>query len=107
MAPPASITLEEYKTAYHTFTEEGFTPAHREMMESIYGNIYGHYIQTLAEAREKPEAEIRELIDRGFFQGQKAVEAGLVDELLYEDELIEQIRGDSKKIYRIPHEAYI
>ena len=27
--------VEEYKTAYNMFTESGFTPAHREMLESI------------------------------------------------------------------------
>ena len=99
--------VEEFKTAYHMFTEEGFTPAHKEMMESIYGDIYTHYVRTLAKTRDKTEAEIRELIDRGFFQGQKAIDAGLVDELFYEDELIDHIRGDRSKITKIPHKAYV
>ena len=32
--------VEEYKTAANMFTEKGFTPYHKEMMESIYGDIF-------------------------------------------------------------------
>ena len=79
--------VEEYKTAYNQFTEKGFTPAHKEMMESLYGDIFSRYIKTVASARKKTEDEVRALIDHGFYQGRRAIEAGLVDDLLYEDEL--------------------
>jgi protease-4 len=99
--------VEKYKTAYHMFTKEGFTPAHKEMMESIYGDIFDHYIHTVAKARKKDEAEIRRLIDTGYFQGDKALEAGLVDALLFDDEFVDLIRGDRKKMTRISHKTYL
>jgi len=99
--------VEKYKTAYHMFTKEGFTPAHREMMESIYGDIFDHYIQTVAKARKKEEAEIRRLIDIGYFQGEKALESGLVDDLLFDDEFIDLVRGEGKKLNRIGHKTYL
>jgi protease-4 len=79
--------VEEYKTAYNQLTETGFTPAHREMMESLYGDVFEQYVAAVAAARKKTPDEIRALIDRGSFQGAGALEAGLVDDLKYEDEL--------------------
>jgi protease-4 len=99
--------VEKYKTAYHMFTKEGFTPAHKEMMESIYGDIFNQYINTVAKAREKDVSEIRNLIDIGYFHADKALEAGLVDALLFDDEFIDLIRGDRKKMTRISHKTYL
>jgi protease-4 len=86
--------VEEYKTAYNMFTENGFTPAHREEMESLYADIFAQYVATAAKARGKTEDEFRALIDRGFFQGEQAKAAGLVDECLYEDEVQALLRRD-------------
>nr|MBC8359137.1 signal peptide peptidase SppA [Candidatus Aminicenantes bacterium] len=99
--------VEEYKTAFNMFTEKGFTPAHKEMIESIYGDIFSHYVKELAEARGKSEKEIRELIDHGFYQGEQAMEAGLVDDLLYDDEFENLLRDKGMKLYRISHQQYI
>jgi len=61
--------VEEYKTAYNMFTEKGFTPAHREEMESYYADLFEQYVAAAAKARGKTEAEFRALVGRGFFQG--------------------------------------
>ncbi len=60
--------VEEYKTLGNMFTEEGFTPAHREMVESIYGDIFDIYVKGVAEARKKSESEIRDLKDQAYFR---------------------------------------
>lgn len=99
--------VEEYKTAANQFTEDRFTTAHREMMESLYGDIYSHYVQTIGAARGKTEQEVQALIDQGFFQGEKAKESGLVDALLYEDELENLIKGKEKAVERITHDLYL
>ncbi len=79
--------VEEYKTAYHMFTKDGFTPPHKEELESYYSSVFSYFLKTAAEARGKTEEEIRSLMARAFFQGAQAKEAGLVDDCLYEDEL--------------------
>jgi len=98
--------VEEYKTAASSFTEEGFTPAHREMMESIYGDLFSQYVKGVAQARGKSEEEIKELIDYGFFQGEKAIEAGLVDELLFQDQIEKLLKGKKKKLNKITLSRY-
>ena len=99
--------VEEYKTAYNMFTEEGFTPAHKRMMESIYGSLFSYYVKKVAEARKKSEEEIKKLIDGGFFQGKEALKAGLVDELLFEDELEELLKENGRKLEKISHDEYL
>ena len=98
--------VEEYKTAYNMFTESGFTPAHREMLESIVSDQFATYVRTIAEARHKTEAEVRSLIDEGFFQGTRAVEAGLVDELLYEDQVAALFSSGDRPARRVALETY-
>jgi protease-4 len=99
--------IEKYKTAMNQFTEEGFTTAHKEMMESLYGETYSRYINQVAEARGKSEEEIKDLLDYGFFQGPKAKDAGLVDDLFYEDELQNIFQVNGQKYSKISHERYL
>jgi protease-4 len=98
--------VEEYKSAANMFTEKGFTPAHREEMASVYGDLFSQYVATAAKARGKTEAEFRALVDRGFFQGVRAKEAGLVDDCLYEDEVEALLGRDGRPLARIRFEDY-
>jgi len=98
--------VEEYKTAANAFTEKGFTPAHREEMESLYGDLFAQYVSVTAKARGKTEAEFRALVDRGFFQGEKAKSAGLVDDCLYEDEVLDLLRRDGRPLARVRFDDY-
>jgi protease-4 len=84
--------IEEYKTASNTFTEEKFTPAHREMMNSLMDSLFDSFIKTIAEGRKKNINEIRALIDRGPFTATDALKEGLVDRLLYEDEVLKEVK---------------
>jgi protease-4 len=98
--------VEEYKTAANMFTEKGFTPAHREEMESLYADLFAQYVATAAKARGKSEAEFRALVDRAFFQGEKAKAAGLVDDCLYEDEVQALLGQDGRAPARVRFDDY-
>jgi protease-4 len=98
--------VEEYKTAANMFTEKGFTPAHREEMESIYADLFGQYVEAAAKARGLTPEAFRALLDRGFFQGAKAKEAGLVDDCLYEDEIESLIARDGGPLARVRFDDY-
>lgn len=98
--------VEEYKTAYNMFTEKGFTPAHREETESYYGDLFAQYVAAAAKARGKTEAEFRALVDQGFFQGERAKAAGLVDDCLYEDELQDLLRRGGRTIAPVRFDDY-
>lgn len=84
---PDLLHVGDYKTAVNTFTEKTFTPAHREMSASLTRDQFSQLLQTVADARKKPERELRALIDQGPLLPEDALRQGLVDELAYEDEL--------------------
>lgn len=86
-AVPDFLHIGEYKTAVNQFTEKSFTPAHREMSESLNTDAYAQLVRGIAAGRGKSEADVRALIDRGPFLARDAVSAGLVDGLAYEDQL--------------------
>ena len=79
--------IGEYKTAPNQLTETTFTPAHREMSESLTRDMYEQLVRGIAEGRRKNPEDVRALIDEGPFLAASAQRAGLVDTLAYEDQL--------------------
>lgn len=104
-AYPDFIHIGEYKTAVNQLTEKGFTPAHREMSESLNHDTYDQLVRGIAMARKKTESEVRALIDQGPFSPQDALRAGLVDDLAYLDQLDDRVPemrpasgGDARRV---------
>lgn len=91
-AYPDFLHVGDYKTAINQLTEKGFTPAHREMSQSLNREMYEQLVQGIAESRGKSEADVRALLDRGPFRPQEALRLGLVDELAYDDQLDDRVR---------------
>jgi protease-4 len=82
----------EYKNAMNTFTEKRFTPAHREALEALGRSFYEQLVEGIATGRGMSLDEVRRKIDNGPYYGTEALEAGLVDELAYEQEALDRIR---------------
>ena len=57
--------IGDYKTAVNTFTEKGYTAAHKEMDESLNRDLYEQIVRGIADGRKKNEADVRALIDEG------------------------------------------
>ena len=79
--------IGDYKTAPNQLTDTTFTPAHREMTESMTRDMYEQLVKAIADGRKKKVEDVRALIDEGPFVADKALSAGLVDTLAYEDQL--------------------
>jgi protease-4 len=86
----------KYKNAPNTFTESSFTEPHREQMTALVDSLYAQYLKTIAEARGLTEDEAQQAVDAGPFDAQGAKQAGLVDELLYQDQLDERLKGATR-----------
>lgn len=87
------VHVGKYKSAAETFTRSTMSEPHREMMESLLGDLYAQAVAALAEGRGRSEEDIRALLDRGPFNAVEAEREGLVDALLYEEEAIEQLKA--------------
>jgi protease-4 len=91
--------IGDYKTAVNTFTQTGYTPAHKEMDDSLNRDLFAQIVAGIAAGRKKDEAEIRRLIDDGPFLPEEALRAGLVDDVQYEDQVSSKLEeGASRQV---------
>jgi protease-4 len=86
----------KYKNAPNQFTEKTFTEPHREQTEALLDSLYHEYVAAIAKSRNQSEARAKEMLDGGPYDGERAKAAGLVDELLYQDELNDRLKGAEK-----------
>ncbi len=84
---PDMLQIGQFKTAANTMTERGFTPAHREMTESLNREAYEQLIAAVAEGRNRPADEIRRTIEQGPFLAEQAKAAGLIDDVAFDDQI--------------------
>ena len=84
---PDLLQMGDFKTAANTFTEKGFTPAHREMSRSLNRDLYDQLVEAIALGRGRSVEDIRNAIDQGPFLPEDAVAAGLVDAVAYDDQI--------------------
>ncbi len=98
--------IGDYKTASNTFTEKGFTAAHREMDASLNRDLYEQIVQGIAEGRKKSEDEVRRLLDQGPFLPEDALRAGLVDDVAYEDQVSQKLEAPGRSDSSLDAEDY-
>ncbi len=105
-AYPDFLHIGDYKTAYNMFTEKGFTPAHREEVESMTHDLFNQMVTGIARGRRKSEAEVRTLIDQGPFLPDEALRVGLVDDLAYADQIDDKVKLPGGSISRLEGTDY-
>jgi protease IV len=92
----------KYKDAPDTFTKTSPSPETLEVTNQILDQYYGNLIQVMADGRKLPAGAVRGVIDQGPFIGQSAFDSGMVDGLIFEDEMLTQLntllKADLKKI---------
>ena len=86
----------KYKNAPNQFTETAFTEPHREQMEALVESLFETYVKGIAEGRGLAPERVRTLVDQGPFDGPRARTAGLVDELLYRDQVESRVPGTER-----------
>jgi protease-4 len=93
----------EYKNAMNFYTEAKFTDAHREAMKRLMDSQFGQMVSGIAKGRGLSEDQVRRTFNDGPYLGQQAVDAKLVDGLLYRDEVYakarEKVGDDAKLLY--------
>ncbi len=105
-AQPDLLHIGDYKTAVNTFTEKGFTPAHREMTESLNHDAFEQLVAVVASARKKSVDDVRAIVDQGPMLPAAALANGLVDDVAYMDE-IGKTSGLGDRFKEIPLRQYL
>lgn len=90
---PQIAQRHEYKTAANTFTQDGFTDAHREMATRLAESATETIVAGVAAGRGLSEEEVRDLIDLAPINAAEALEVGLVDHLGYRADVYAAVRA--------------
>jgi protease-4 len=84
--------IGKYKSAVEPYSRDSMSDAFREVTNSILDEISRQFLEDTAQSRGKTAEEMRAIIDQGPFMSQQALDAGLVDGLLYEDEFRDKVK---------------
>jgi protease-4 len=85
----------EYKSAPDQLTESGFTGPAREAAARLAESVTEQLAGAIAAGRDLPVAQVTDLLARGPFLAQDALAEGLVDGLMYRDEVYDQVRKEA------------
>ena len=82
------VQAGKYKSAVESFTQTGPSPAAREELESVLDDYYQQLLAAVAEGRHVPESRAAALLRDGPYTAAQAKAAGLVDDVMFYDELV-------------------
>jgi protease IV len=85
----------EYKSAPDQLTESGFTGPAREATARLAESVTEQLAGAIAAGRGLSVEQVTALLSRGPFLAQQALAEGLVDELMYRDEVYDQARKEA------------
>lgn len=98
----------KYKNAGNMFSETEMTEAERESYDTLLDSIFGQMVDGVESGRgEKLKSPFTKLVDAGpYFLSTDALDAGLIDKIIYEDELDKTLKADfgfGKSLKKIPN----
>lgn len=94
------IQISPYKTAGDMLTRSEMSEENREMANWLIEDVFDQLVAGIAEGRGISTEEARALIDQGPYSGVPAVEAGVVDSVLGEEDLPRHL-GTEKRPARL------
>ncbi|BCX02124.1 MAG: endopeptidase IV [Candidatus Roseilinea sp.] len=81
------VNVSPFKSAGDIFARNDFSPDSRAQAEWLLDARFDELVRGIAEGRKLSPERVRELIDCAPFDAEEAVQHGLLDAALYEDEL--------------------
>lgn len=100
--------IGDYKSASDMFTRESMSPAQREATDAILDDFFDIFIQAIADGRGKSVDDVKVIIDQGPFSSEEALKHGLIDSIVYEDQLSDLLKTlTSKRVVTVPEKKYL
>ncbi len=85
------IRTGKYKSAGEPYSREEMSPEWREILNETLDEFYGQLLEGIAEGRGRDAAHWRTVLDQGPFTAAEALQHGLSDDVLFEDEFFERV----------------
>lgn len=86
------VRVGQYKTAPDEFSSGEMSDADRVQLMAWLNEIFPRYAATLAKARKLSEERAYQLLNQGILGAQAAQKAGLVDEVIFTDQLLAKLQ---------------
>jgi protease-4 len=95
---PQIHAIKDYKSAAEMITRKDMSPASRENKDWMLAEYWEMFCSTIGADRGFTEEQIVAMMEKVLFTPAEAVEAGLIDSLMYWDEIEEMLKpeGDEK-----------
>lgn len=109
---PEIFRVGEFKSAVEPFMVEKMSAENRLQLSEMINSIYDHVLTGVSESRGIAKEKLKEVSDKMLVRNAKlSVEHGLVDSLLYYDQVLTELRGrlelsDDAKIKFIKYNKY-
>ena len=109
---PRFFASGEFKSAVEPFLLEKMSDANRLQLTELIASIYDHVLTRISESRNIPKTNLKEISDKMLVRNAAlAQEYGLVDSLLYDDQVQNELRhriglADDKKVEYIKYSKY-
>ena len=100
-----------FKSAVEPYFLDKMSEANREQMDKLLGTVWGQILKGISETRNISVEKLNELADNLelITNAQKALDYGLVDGLLFKDQVLDELKnltGNNKKINAISNTNY-
>jgi protease IV len=90
---PEIFRVGEYKSAVEPFMLEKMSDANRLQLTELIESIYDHVLTGISESRNIPKEKLTEISDKMLVRNASlAVEHGLVDSLMYQDQMEDELK---------------
>ncbi|MEN6404859.1 MAG: signal peptide peptidase SppA [Thermoguttaceae bacterium] len=86
-----SLQMGKYKGAAEPLTRTDMSPALRESLEALVDDAYDDLVTTIGNDRKMKDYKVKTLLDQGLFTAATARKAGLIDDVVYADQLHDDI----------------
>ncbi len=90
----------DYKNASDLLTRTEMSPEHREAVTALLADLDQQWVEALAERRDVQSDQVRGWIEHGPYVSVDAQQAGLIDTVVYADEIDGIVREMSGKFWR-------
>ena len=84
-----------FKSAVEPYFLDKMSEANREQMDKLLNSIWGEILTSISQSRNISVEQLNKIADNleTYFDAQKALEYGLVDNLYYKDQLLDELKG--------------
>ena len=84
-----------FKSAVEPYFLDKMSEANREQMDKLLNSVWGEILTSISQSRNISVEQLNMIADNleTYFDAQKALEYGLVDNLYYKDQLLDELKG--------------